>query len=273
MLKEVLKVSVATIILSATVVLRAGESLPSKVVGFVKYDLTVVNGNGLNFVAIPLSQAENVNGIGSMFDVAAQIGPNLAQALKFNNATKTYANYLAPWTSGFNISQGDNFIVIVSANSEFVVAGGVNESTSPISFNLSHNGYDGLNAVSAVPYSDTHNYSSIFDAEQAVGVNFAQGIYHNNSTKFYTNFISGDPQGSNSDFSIEAGTPFYIIVSGNTTFSGPTSSSNPNQIFSAQKVSSKVKTTSGKKAPIFKRTLSKKNKAIRTKSQKKVLKK
>ncbi len=269
MLKEVLKVSVATIILTVTVAI-AGESLPSKVVGFVKYDLSIKNGNGFNIVAIPLSQAENVNPIANINDVELQVGPNFVQGLKFDNVSKYWENYIiGPPVIGFNLSQGDNFIVIVGANSEFIIAGGVNESTSPISFNLSNiNGYTGLNAVSNVPYSDTQNYSSIFDVEQALGSNFGQGLYHNNTTKTYNNFIAGDPQGSGSDFALEAGTPFYILVSGNTTFSGPTSSNNLNNIFSAEKVSSKVKAKAVEKSPVIKKS-SKVKKASKSKNTKK----
>lgn len=268
MVKRTLTTSVAIVSLLAAGSMAA-ESDPSNVTGFVRYDLSISGGNGLNIVALPFSQAENASPISDILDVETQIGANYAQGLYLDNATKAYANHIAGDPTGFSLSHGDNFIIIVGANDQFVAAGGVGESTSPVSFSLSIASGNGLNAVSNVPYSDLaggSNISSILDVEAQL-TNYAQGLYHDNATKAYANHIAGDPSG----FAIDLGTPFYIIVSGNDTFSGPTSGNGSGNVFSAEKVTSKVNAISAKKAPVAKKSaISKKNSV---KAQKRTLQK
>ncbi|KAA3606208.1 MAG: hypothetical protein DWQ06_01820 [Calditrichaeota bacterium] len=252
MVKRTLITSVAIVSLLAAGSMAA-ESNPSNVTGFVRYDLSISGSNGLNIVALPFSQAENASPISDILDVETQIGGNYAQGLYLDNASKSYSNHIAGDPTGFGLTHGDNFIIIVGANDQFVAAGGVGESTSPVSFSLSISGSNGLNAVSNVPYSDLaggSNIASILDVETQIGANYAQGLYHDNASKAYSNHIAGDPTG----FAIDLGTPFYIIVSGNDTFSGPTSGNGSGNIFSAEKVSSPINTNVAKKAPAVKKS-------------------
>lgn len=281
MVKHTFTTSVALIGLLAAGTMAA-ESNPSNVTGFVRYDLSVATGNGLNIVALPFSQAENANPVASVFDVEAQIGANFVQGLKLNNDNdpKNFTNFVSgdpqSGSTDFTLTQGANFIIITSGTDQFVAAGGVNESTSPISFNLTIDGTgNALNAVSTVPYSDLangSNYASIFDVGQAIGANFSQGLFHDNFSKAFSNFVAGDPQGSATDFGVSVGTPYYVLVSANDVLSGPTSGNSNVNVFSAQKVSTQVKTTVAKKTPVYKKSTDVKSKTS-AKAQKENLKK